>query len=345
VTGWSQAELRDLRALDPATLAGRFAVLPSELAPASKRAVAPLQPMAGRFYIEEEALLFEPRFPFVQGQSYSLLVTPAAERGLVRAAEVWTIQRPAASGVPTTSVVAIYPTGPAVPLNLLRLYLHFSSPMSEGRAATAVSARRAEDGRRLEHVFLDGPELWDPGRRRLTLLLDPGRIKRGLAPNQEAGYPLAHDVPIIVHVDTSLRDAAGRPLSSPAERRFDVGAALRARVDPQRWRLAAPAAASTAPLVLSFDRALDHGLLLHCLSVRDEVGAPVPGRAVILPGETAWRFEPVEPWRGGAYAVAIDSRLEDVAGNSIARVFDRDLTLSEDDPREEAEATVRFLCS
>ena len=33
-------------------------------------------------------------------------------------------------------------------------------------------------------------ELWDPGMQRLTLLLDPGRIKRGVGPNLEAGLAL-----------------------------------------------------------------------------------------------------------------------------------------------------------
>ena len=43
-----------------------------------------------------------------------------------------------------TDVVAIYPTTPEVPLNLLRLYVHFSNPMSEGWSARAVQIRHAE---------------------------------------------------------------------------------------------------------------------------------------------------------------------------------------------------------
>ena len=63
--------------------------------------------------------------------------------------------------------------------------------MSEGFAARGVQVLRADSGQPLQGVFLTmDPELWDPERRRLTLLLDPGRIKRGLVPNLEAGYPL-----------------------------------------------------------------------------------------------------------------------------------------------------------
>src|SRR5438093_7158021 len=100
------------------------------------------------------------------------------------------------------------------------------------------------------------PELWDRAHRRLTLLLDPGRIKRGLAPNAEAGYPLIEDVPIVVRVDAAFRDAAGRPLRAGAQRRYQVGRPLRARVDPTAWRLDCPTAGSTDPLTVAFDRPL-----------------------------------------------------------------------------------------
>ena len=67
------------------------------------------------------------------------------------------------------------------------------------------------------------PELWDPSRRRLTVLFDPARIKRGLAPHHEVGYPLGAGVAVDVVVDEGLRDAEGRPLVEPHTRRYEVG--------------------------------------------------------------------------------------------------------------------------
>ena len=85
-----------------------------------------------------------------------------------------------------TEVMAIYPTAAEVPRNLLRLYVWFSAPMSEGYAARHV--RLAGDaGERLAGALLPGGELWSGDGRRLTLLLDPARIKRGLAAHREAG--------------------------------------------------------------------------------------------------------------------------------------------------------------
>jgi len=190
----------------------------------------------------------------------------------------------------------IYPSTDELPVNQLRLYVHFSSPMSEGWALRAVHVRRADNNQPLEHVFLEmEPELWDPARRRLTLLLDPGRIKRGLVPNEEAGYPLIEGVPAVGSIDASFRDASGQRLRSGTERRYEVGPPTRARVDPMRWQHNSPAAGSKDPLTVEFDRPLDHGLLGHSLWVHAATSAPQMGRATIGPSEQSWRFEPELP--------------------------------------------------
>jgi len=41
--------------------------------------------------------------------------------------------------------------------------------------------------------------------------------------------------------------------------------------------------------------------------------------------ETLWQFTPDRPWHAGKYKLVIDTRLEDLAGNSIARPFEVDL--------------------
>ena len=45
-------------------------------------------------------------------------------------------------------------------------------------------------------------------------------------------------------------------------------------------------------------------------------------------GEQSWEFTPCAEWRSAPYGLVVDTTLEDLAGNSVARVFDRDL----DDP-------------
>jgi hypothetical protein len=246
---------------------------------------------------------------------------------------------------PTTEVVAVYPSTEELPVNQLKLYVYFSSPMSEGWAARAVQVRRADNHTPLEDVFLAAePELWDRERQRLTLLLDPGRIKRGLAPHQEAGYPLIEGVPVIVTIISEFRDAAGRPLRADAQRRYQIGPPVRVRVVPSKWRCYYPAAGSMDPLIVEFDRPLDHALLQHSLWVNRADGRALAGRGSVGPGERSWRFEPQAPWEKGQHQLVIDSWLEDLAGNSLIRVFDRDLTQAEDDPTDTRPVAIDFTC-
>ena len=348
VRGWTETGFQQLEALAAAELSRRLVVLPNESlnellgSGADFRAV---QPIAGRFEFDRGSVYFLPRFPFLDGRCYSLLVDPAIGGQGAGRPEVWTIQRPASDGVPATDVVAIYPSADQLPVNQLKLYIHFSSPMSEGWVARGIQVRRADNAEPLKGVFLTmEPELWDPERRRLTLLLDPGRIKRGLAPNQEAGYPLIEGVPVIVTVATDFRDAAGRSLRTGAVRRYEIGQPVRLRVNPSDWRCSVPNAGSMDPLTISFDRPLDHALLQHSLGVNDAAGLPLAGRGCAGPGELSWCFQPESPWEEGQHQVVVDCRLEDLAGNSLVRVFDRDLRRAEDAPSEALRFAIDFTC-
>jgi hypothetical protein len=327
IGGWPAAALDELRRLSPAELTTRVAVLPAEVA-RTREESSPLQPAAGRYELDRDRLLFLPRFPFVAGTGYSVVVD----------GEAFSIERPAAPAQPETAVAEIFPTAAELPANQLKLYVAFSAPMSEGFAARAVSVRAAGSGEQLSGVFAHlEPELWDPRRTRLTLLLDPGRIKRGLVGNTEVGTALREGEALIVEVAESFRDEAGRPLRAPASRRYEVGPAVRQRVDPGAWRLDAPAAGSTGPLVATFDRPLDRALLEHCLTVQD-----VDGTVAIGAGELTWSLTPATPWRAGRRTLRIDTRLEDLAGNSLVRVFDRDLTRPSDDPGTQTHASLDF---
>jgi hypothetical protein len=50
----------------------------------------------------------------------------------------------------------------------------------------------------------------------------------------------------------------------------------------------------------------------------------VRGRGVPARHDTAWSFVPDRPWVAAPYGLAVDPILEDVCGNSVTRVFDRD---------------------
>ena len=337
VTGWSQRALGALRDLSDDDLARRVVVYPTDVV--VRAGSSNVQPVIGRYHRDTDAIAFVPRFPFLPDRSYTVLVDHriggihrgGGDRDTVATFgledfERLTIARPGRAGGPRATVLAIHPTAAAIPRNQLRCYVHFSAPMSEGFATTHVRVVRAGS-----HEAVDGallamePELWDPERRRLTVLFDPARIKRGLAPHRDAGYALLEGVPVELVVDEEFRDADGRPLAESSSRRYDVVADVRSLVDPSRWRVHPPPASTREPLFVQFDRPLDHALLGHCLTVSGPRRRTIGGRVSVPPGEASWTFTPVAPWAPVAHALTVDPILEDLAGNSVVRVFDRDL--------------------
>jgi hypothetical protein len=288
--------------------------------------------MAGRLVRDGEDACFIPRFPFVEGTTYAIAVDGVATTFL----HLRRPDRPA-----TTEVLDIHPTAIEVPRNMLRLYVTFSAPMSEGYAGDSVRLLD-EDARQLSAALLpSSAELWDPTRRRLTLLFDPARIKRGLLPHRQAGYPLQTGRSFRLVVGVGFRDASGTQLRAGAERCYRIGEEERRHVDPADWVLCVPPSRSVEPLEVTFDRPLDHALLDRCLSVVGPDGRVV-GRAEIGSEERSWRLTPHASWASGPHQLVVDPVLEDLAGNSLIRVFDRDLTEPRDQPRGDQPATVAF---
>jgi hypothetical protein len=288
--------------------------------------VGQLPAMAGRTVLDGDDVCFLPRFGFLDGTSYAVSINGVTETTLWRAA----VMQPRRA-----EVLALYPSTPKVPRNLLRFYVWFSASMSEGYAADHV---RLVDGwgRTLVGAVLPTEyELWDRAHRRLTILLDPARIKRGLIPHGHAGYPLQVGLPFRLVVDEELCDAHGAPLRSSAERAYDVGPDERRHVEPVRWTIGSPATASLDPLEIAFDRPLDHGLLRRCLRVVDPTGRGVEGTVEVGPAEGSWQLVPARPWAGGPHALVVDHILEDRAGNSLSRVFDQDRSDPADARRDE----------
>jgi hypothetical protein len=288
--------------------------------------------MAGRLVRSGADTCFLPRYPFVEGTAYAITVDGSMAAVLVRHRSERT---------PTTEVLGIWPTAREVPRNLLRVYVRFSAPMSEGYASGHVRLR--DDSGVLAGALLSlEHELWDADRRRLTILLDPARIKRGLVPHEQAGYPLRSGTTFRFEVDDGFRDARGVPLAAGAGRNYLVGTDERRRVDPDGWSFTSPAQRSVEPLTVGFGRSLDYGLLARCLRVAGPDGRPIRGSAEAGPEERWWQLTPSEPWAGGTHHLVVDPILEDVAGNSVNRVFDRDRSRPEDEPRRPGSLRLPF---
>jgi hypothetical protein len=136
----------------------------------------------------------------------------------------------------------VFPTADVLPENLLKFYVQFSAPMSEGAGLTHVRLLDAA-GREVAAPFLSiAQELWDRSMTRLTVLIDPGRIKRDVRPNLEVGPVFEAGQSYTLAVDAAWRDAAGKPLKEAFRKNFRAGPADRVAIAPASWTVRAPAA-------------------------------------------------------------------------------------------------------
>jgi hypothetical protein len=289
-------------------------------------------PLLGTYAVAADTLRFRPRFAPAAGVTYAARFDGAAlythiERepppALARiVTTTWRHDVPA--GVPSTVVREIYPTTDVVPMNLLRMYVEFSAPMTSGRSYEFVKLY-AEDGSLVQDPFFtagDAVELWDPEHTRLTVLFDPGRIKRDLKPHEELGLPLREGRRYRLVIDSAWRDAEGRPLVRSHEKRFRVGPQDRALVRTAGWRLTPPRAGTRDSLVVTFPEPLDRALLQRLLTVRNEAGTLIHGAIAVSERETRWAFTPRTPWSTLPHALRVDTELEDLAGNNLKKLFD-----------------------
>jgi hypothetical protein len=286
----------------------------------------PAAPMVGRVAVIDGGVRLTPRYPLLAGMQYvaqfhghRLKSSNKADQTLE---SVYLVPRGPEG--PAAEVVAIDPTADVVPENLLKIYLRFSAPMARGEAYRRVRLLRP-DGRAVERPFLEiGEELWDADGKRLTLLFDPGRIKRGLVPREEEGPILEAGTSYTLVIDAGWPDAEGRPLRAGARKAFRAGPPDEVQPTPSNWTFESPRPATREPLVVRFPEPLDRAMLARALTA-EVGGAAVAGRVEVGAGETLWRFVPEAPWPGGPIALRVDTELEDLAGNSIARPFEVDV--------------------
>jgi hypothetical protein len=268
-------------------------------------------PVAGAYSIDKGQLTFRPRYPLAAGMHVRA----------VFASKETTFDLPKAAPVaPSTRVRQVYPSAAVLPENQLKLYVYFTAPMQIGEAWTRIHLLD-DNGNRVDLPFLEiDQELWNRDGTRLTVLFDPGRIKRGVLPLHEVGPSIVDGKSYTLVIDREWLDSRGAPLVEPFRRQFRVGPADRTPIDTAKWRVSPPKGGTSEALVIEFPDPLDYAMLQHAIEVRG-----VAGKVDVQRGETEWRFTPAQPWKSGEHELVVQSNLEDLAGNKVGRAFDVDV--------------------
>ncbi len=232
---------------------------------------------------------------------------------------LWLAVGPVAAGE-----VRIDPAFEVLPANHLKFYLHFPGPMERGEVFRHLRLVEIDPtGGELGEVpepFRE-VELWDETFTRLTLWFHPGRQKPGVNLNVEIGPILEEGKRYRLEVSGRWRDESGRELGEAVAHEFLAGPPDEEQPDPTKWKIKAEGGF----VRVTTDGPLDPESLRKRIAVRrvgeeENLTVKMEGNA----GGLVMRFDPM--LRPGRYRLLVDPQLEDLAGNSVARPFNVDLT-------------------
>jgi len=219
------------------------------------------------------------------------------------------------------NITNIYPTSNEIPENCLRFYIYFDSPMREGNALNFIKLFDQQDNE-ISHVFFDNVhELWTPDHKRLTLLLDPGRVKSGLQANAAMGRAFTEKNTYRLVVTKGFEGLNGYKMTSDYVKTFTAIREDRKGLDINQWHFEYPKN-KTDSLKIDFKESVDHVSANHYILIVDSHGTVIPTIVDLQKNEKKVIFKPVSNWVKGTYRILINHRFEDIAANNINGAFD-----------------------
>lgn len=283
--------------------------------------------VSGKYSLLNRQLIFRPKYPPPPGIEYTIVldskVMKEACKELFGASFALTTRFLEVNSTANPVVEKIYPSSNVVPSNLLRFYIHFSQPMSIKNPYEFLILFD-DAGNEVQDPFVEIPEgLWNNTRKRLTVFIHPGRVKRGIGPNATLGPVLKAGLNYTLTMAKDWPDINGNTLGIETTRRFKVSAPTRDRIDPTKWTTIIPEANSLDTLTIVFDnRVIDSALAHRLINIEGPSKKRIEGEILFGDNEMSWLFIPNQPWIKGNYAVSINTKLEDVSGNNVKAAFD-----------------------
>lgn len=273
-----------------------------------------------------EGLIIQPYMPLLDGE-YSLNLSLSNNNQWEKQ---FIVSSPSKQPKNAPDVIGISPANAVIPANTLRLYLHFSEPMQSGQARTMIYLVKP-NGTPDNLAFLPTPiELWDASQTRLTLLLDPGRVKQDVGPNLALGAPLQENQQYQLVVARGMKAATGKTTSANHYISLNVVAAERRRFIMKDWIIDVPDVNSKTPIKVHFDRVIDPSNTLRNLHIESLQGTKIVGNSQVI--DRSWIFTPSEYWKSGDFRLVAAGSLEDIAGNRLSTAFDSVAGTAKSDP-------------
>jgi hypothetical protein len=281
--------------------------------------------------VEPNQVTLTPTFSLLPGRSYLLTFDPQpiAELAPLLAAVQLRHDLPANDLAPAPTITAIFPSIDRLPSNHLKFYLVFSEPMQQGEIWDNFSLRDLTENKPVARPFRH-TELWSEDNCQLTLWFHPGRQKTGVNLNVELGAILTKGHRYRLSIDGGWLSQRGTALGETVNKDFQAGPADHQQPRITDWQLDIPDAGTRQPLRITFDKSLDWALSRSVIQLRhrsaSDIQTVVFFNSNLGPLQRTLELEPLVAWKPGAYELVARGILEDLAGNSLDRPFEVDVS-------------------
>jgi hypothetical protein len=288
--------------------------------------------IVGSYEIKEGNLIFIPKFPLVPDQHYTAVFNVKAFKKYFNATQIFKqsrylltryIKQPFIKA--RTKVIKVLPESNILPQNFFKFYLYFSNAMSFDNPYRYISIYD-ELGNKIPKFLVEfSAGLWDPSRTRLTVLIHPGRIKRGILFNLKYGMAFNEGKTYQLKVDRNIKDYRGVELQADMTKSFTISSPSYKKLQLERWQLNKPKVSSLQSLTIYTDHLIDPVLAKKMITIiNSENDTEVEGEYIVDSINKQIKFSPSIHWREGSYQLLVDPALEDISGNNFKRTFDRD---------------------
>ncbi len=277
----------------------------------------------GSFSHNTKHTIFKPIVPFQKGNEYTVVFKN----------EVYPFVIAIDENYDYLQVEVLYPNASVLPANFLKWYIQFSKPVNPSKIYDHIYLINTSDNTKVDRALLplETPLLSEDGKL-LTLWIEPGRQKRDLGPNRELGEVLILNKSYTLIIDKELKDTQGIAMQEKYMHSFKVGNFDRIKPSIISWKIDVPKVNTREALRINFQEYLDYGSLKGALEIVNESGTIIDGDFTINVNQNFALFKPAQDWGKGTYILKCDSIIEDLAGNNLERLFDRDVTVKKIDP-------------
>ncbi|WP_378173819.1 Ig-like domain-containing protein [Aquimarina sp. SS2-1] len=272
-------------------------------------------PILGKTIQGEKEIRFIPLIPFGWNQKYTVLFNGDIEY----------FSLPIPAGYEPLTVTNIYPSDSLVPSNILKWYVKFSKPINKVNSYSHISIL-TEKGDTLSRAILTLENvLISENGTLLTVWMEPGRQKRGLIPNQQLGPVFKEKETYRFMVSKEIKDMNGVSMNIGYKHKFQVTSEDRTKPSIKDWKINVPNVNSVSKLIIHTDESLDYGSCIRNIIVFDSNQMEIEGSWNIDDKETVLSFTPLKPWKNDNYQIVFSEVIEDLAGNTLNRLFDQNM--------------------